>query len=92
MIRMKDFRDDDLWSLFEASAAGDLPAVKMLVENRPELVNAQYNYTPAIHFAVREERLDVAQYLIDPRCRQARGSRSGGEVAFGRSGDGARIR
>jgi ankyrin repeat protein len=65
MIRMKDFRDDDLWSLFEASASGDLTAVKRLVEARPELVDAQYNYTPAIHFAVREGRLEVARYLID---------------------------
>jgi len=65
MIRLKDFRDDDLWSLFEASASGDLTAVKRLVEARPELVDAQYNYTPAIHFAVREGRLEVAQYLID---------------------------
>ena len=65
MIRLKDFRDDDLWSLFEASASGDLTAVKRLVEARPELVGAQYNYTPAIHFAVREGRLEVARYLID---------------------------
>ena len=65
MIRLNDFRDDGLWSLFEASASGDLPAVQRLVEGRPELVNAQYNYTPAIHFAVREGRLDVARYLID---------------------------
>jgi ankyrin repeat protein len=64
MIRMKDFRDDDLWSLFEASASGDLSAVKRLVDARPDLVNAQYNYTPAIHFAVREGRLEVARYLI----------------------------
>ena len=64
MIRLNDFRDDGLWSLFEASAAGDLQAVKQLVEARPELVNAQYNYTPAIHFAVREGRLEVAEYLI----------------------------
>jgi ankyrin repeat protein len=64
MIRMKDFRDDHLWSLFEASASGDLPVVERLAEARPELVNAQYNYTPAIHFAVREGRLEVAQYLI----------------------------
>jgi hypothetical protein len=53
MIRMKDFRDDNLWSLFEASASGDLPAVKRPVEARPELVQAQYNFTPAIHFAHR---------------------------------------
>ena len=65
MIRLKDFRDDDLWSLFEASASGDLPAVKRLVEARPELVDAKYNYTPAIHFAVREGHLHVARYLID---------------------------
>src|SRR5215467_3023634 len=65
MIRMKDFRDDDLWSLFEASAAGDLPTVERLVEARPELVHAKYNYTPAIHFAVREGRLEVARYLIN---------------------------
>ena len=60
MIRLKDFRDDDLWSLFEASASGDLPAVKRLVEARPELVDAKYNYTPAIHFAVREGHLRAA--------------------------------
>src|SRR6516164_4712415 len=65
MIRMKDFRDDDLWSLFEASASGDLAAVNRLVEARPKLVDAKYNYTPAIHFAVREGRLEVARYLID---------------------------
>src|SRR5215472_15925874 len=65
MIRMKDFRDDDLWSLFEASASGDLPAVERLVEKRPELVDARHNYTPAIHFAVREGRLGIARYLID---------------------------
>lgn len=64
MIRMKDFRDDDLWSLFAASASGDLAAVKRLLEARPELVDARYNYTPAIHFAVREGRLEVARYLI----------------------------
>jgi ankyrin repeat protein len=64
MIRLRDFRDGDLWSLFEASATGCLPEVRRLVERRPELVNAQYNYTPAIHFAVREGRLEVARYLI----------------------------
>ena len=65
MIRLNDFQDDGLWSLFEASVSGDLTAVKRLVEARPELVDAQYNYTPAIHFAVREGRLEVARYLID---------------------------
>jgi len=65
MIRLNDFRDDDLWSLFETSASGDLTTVKRLVDSRPELVAAEYNYTPAIHFAVRESRLDVARFLID---------------------------
>lgn len=35
MIRLKDFRDDDVWSLFEASASGDLPAVKRLGGSAP---------------------------------------------------------
>src|SRR3569832_2705070 len=65
MIRLTDFRDDDLWSLFEASASGDLTAFNRLVDARPELVSAEYNYTPAIHFAVREDRLEVARFLID---------------------------
>ena len=65
MIRLNDFRDDGLWRLFQASASGELDEVKHLVVERPELVHAQYNYTPAIHFAVREGRLEVAEYLID---------------------------
>src|SRR6185437_10179690 len=64
MIRLKDFRNDALWNLFEASTWGDLPSVKRIVEARPEIVNAQYNYTPAIHFAVCEGRLEVARYLV----------------------------
>ena len=46
-------------------------AVEVLIRNnfeleaRPGLVNAQYNYTPAIHFAVREGHVAVATYLMD---------------------------
>ncbi len=71
MIRLNDFRDDDLWKLFQECAAGDLEAVKRLVEARPDLATAEYNYTPAIHFAVREGRVEIARYLIDKGAKVA---------------------
>jgi hypothetical protein len=50
MIRMNDFGDDALWSLFEVSASGDLLPVKRLVGASPGPGHAQYNYTPADSF------------------------------------------
>jgi ankyrin repeat protein len=36
-----------------------------MVNECPELIYAQYNYTPPIHFAVREGHLDLVKYLLD---------------------------
>src|SRR5262249_12514782 len=65
MIHPNDLKDDDVWSMLSASAAGDLDQVKALVALRPELVRCEYNYTPPIHFAVREGHLDVVRFLLD---------------------------
>jgi ankyrin repeat protein len=65
MIHPNDLNDDDIWGMLNASAAGDLDRVKALVSRRPELVRCEYNYTPPIHFAVREGHLDVVRYLLD---------------------------
>jgi hypothetical protein len=59
MIRMNDFGDDALWSLFEVSASGDLLPVKRLVGARPDLVMRSTTTHRPIHFAVREGRLDA---------------------------------
>lgn len=54
-----------LWSLFEACRAGDLVATEQLVSQTPGLVQAEYNYTPPLHFAVREGHTAVARYLLE---------------------------
>jgi ankyrin repeat protein len=36
-----------------------------MVDECPQLIYAQYNYTPPIHFAVREGHLDLVKYLLD---------------------------
>src|SRR5262245_2296494 len=37
-------RGTDVWKLFEACIAGDLPAVQALIADDPSLVRAHYNY------------------------------------------------
>lgn len=54
-----------VWNILVAARNGDLAVIKQLVEECPELVYAQYNYTPPIHFAVRQGRLELVKYLLD---------------------------
>src|SRR5690242_7284012 len=65
MIHPRDLRDEDIWNILSASRDGDLGRVKELIARRPDLVSAEYNYTPPIHFAVRERHLDVVRFLLD---------------------------
>jgi len=54
-----------VWDILVASNNGDLETVKKMVEECPELIYAQYNYTPPIHFAVREGHVHLVKYLLD---------------------------
>jgi len=54
-----------VWNILVASRNGNLEEVKHLVNECPELIYAQYNYTPPIHFAVREGHIDLVNYLLD---------------------------
>ena len=54
-----------VWKILRASYEGNLRMVKTLVEKCPELIYAQYNYTPPIHLAVREGHKDVVEYLLE---------------------------
>ena len=53
-----------VWEILLASHQGDLDKVRKLVDECPELIYAQYNYTPPIHFAVREGHTDLVKYLL----------------------------
>src|SRR5262249_39484015 len=73
MIHPSDLKDEGVWKMLSASYAGDLDQIKTLVTRRPELVRCEYNYTPPIHFAVREGHLEIVTFLLahgaDPTYR-----------------------
>jgi ankyrin repeat protein len=56
---------DKVWEILLASYNGELEKVKELTLECPELLYAQYNYTPPIHFAVREGHTELVSYLLD---------------------------
>jgi ankyrin repeat protein len=58
-------RGTDLWNLFQACIAGDLEAVQVLIAKNSSLARAHYEYRKPLYFAVRENRLDVARFLLE---------------------------
>jgi hypothetical protein len=53
-----------VWNMLNASKTGNFDLIKKMIDSCPELLYAQYNYTPPIYFAVREGHLDIVQYLL----------------------------
>ena len=53
-----------VWNILAESKNGDIETVKKLADECPELLFAQYNYTPPIHFAVREGHTELVKYLL----------------------------
>jgi ankyrin repeat protein len=58
-------RGTDLWKLFRTCIAGDLEAVQALISKDPSLARAHYEYRKPLYFAVRENHLDVARFLLE---------------------------
>jgi ankyrin repeat protein len=63
-----------VWEILVASKRGDIPTIKKMAAECPGLIYAQYNYTPPIHFAVREGHVELVKYLLsngahDPEYR-----------------------
>jgi len=54
-----------VWEMLCAACDGDVARVTQLISEQPELSTCQYNYTPPLHFAVREGRLPVVRALVD---------------------------
>ena len=58
-------RGTDVWALMQACRAGDLEAVRALIAKDPSLARAHYDYRKPLYFAVRENRVDVARFLLE---------------------------
>lgn len=54
-----------VWEMLVSSYDGKIHKVKQLVNNCRDLLYAQYNYAPPIHFAVREGHTDLVKYFLD---------------------------
>jgi ankyrin repeat protein len=55
----------DVWKMFCACITGDLKAVKRMLKKNPSLVRSNYAYRTPIYFAVRENQIKVAAFLLD---------------------------
>jgi len=55
---------EKVWDVLVASKNGNLDIIKKMIDECPELIYAQYNYTPPIHFAVREGHTELVKYLL----------------------------
>ena len=60
-----DAQADDVFAMFVAARDGDIGKVKQLVTRSVSFATVEYNYTPPIHFAVREGHRDLAEFLLD---------------------------
>jgi ankyrin repeat protein len=58
-------RGTDVWALFQACVSGDLQAVRALIATDPSLARSHYDYRKPLYFAVRENRIDVARFLLE---------------------------
>jgi ankyrin repeat protein len=55
----------DVWEMFCASITGNLEDIKRLLDKDPSLVRCHYEYRTPLHFAVRENQIEVAAYLLE---------------------------
>ncbi len=58
----------DVWAMLTACHTGDVAQVERLIARTPELATCQYNYTPPLHFAVREGHLPLVRMLVERRA------------------------
>jgi ankyrin repeat protein len=56
---------DEVFAMFVAARGGDLAGIRRLIARAPGLALVEYNYTPPIHFAVREGHRAIVELLID---------------------------
>ncbi len=55
---------NQVWQMFTLSRTGELDELKRLVTAHPELVECQFAYRTPLYFAVRENQVEVVQFLL----------------------------
>jgi ankyrin repeat protein len=76
MIQPEDLKQDepwlwspgrgiDVWELFGAAIRGDLETAKRLIRKDPSLARSHYHYRTPLYFAVRENQVAVAAFLLE---------------------------
>ena len=56
---------ETIWQVLNAARDGDTTRLGAMLEDDPTLVNAEFWYTPPLHFAVREGHLDATRMLVE---------------------------
>jgi ankyrin repeat protein len=55
----------DVWAMFGAAITGDLDTIQALVNKEASLVRCQHAYRTPLYFAVRENQIAVARFLLE---------------------------
>ena len=55
----------EVWEMFCAAISGDLDTIRRLVDGNPSLVRCHYAYRTPLYFAVRENQVEVARFLLE---------------------------
>lgn len=62
-------RGVDVWAMFVAAMNGDLEQVRVLEARDPALLSCELEYLTPMHFAIRENRIEVVKYLLERGVR-----------------------
>jgi len=68
MLKPDELEDDeghDVWETLVAASTGDVDSLRRLIDKNPSLSRAEFWYSPAIHFAVREGHVAAVQLLLE---------------------------
>ena len=74
------FRGQDVWDVLTAARAGDTNRLRRLLSGVPDIVAAEYWYTPPLHFAVREGHGAATRLLLDAGADISHRTLYGGET------------
>lgn len=58
----------DVWEMFGAAMTGDLGTIQSLLQKDPSLIKCHYDYRTPMYFAVRENQLHVAAFLLERKA------------------------